>query len=196
MQRIMWSWTPGATVSCAALLCICCADTTSQVRGAATPLAPYSGHSAELFDDAIEPEAVGYSGGDQGIAPRNNPLLRERTQTGDAVVRARVVTITSSPEDNGHTWLIGLRRLETLAGKHAPDADFSFRVDERSPAAGLVRALEARLVGTTLVVFVREFGAPNSDGQLSGGQLHFHFAKDDAEELGAVRQASLLGDVQ
>ena len=129
---------------------------------------------------------MGY-GGDRAIAPKNDALLRERTQTGDAVVRARVVTVTSSPEDNGHTWLIGLRTLEKLAGKRPLDREFSFRVEGQGPAAGIVRALEARLVGATFVVFAREFDA---------GQLHFHFGKDDTDELGAVREASLLGDVR
>ncbi len=183
----MASWTAVGAISCAALLCICCADTTQEGRAPAAPLAPYIGHSTELFDDSIEPGAVGYSGGGAGVAPRSDSLLRERTQTGDAVVRARVVTVTSSPEDNGHTWLIGLRTLETVAGKRPPDSDFSFRVDGQGPAAGIVRALEARLVGATFVVFMRQFDA---------GRVHFHFGKDDTDELGAVRQASLLGDVR
>jgi hypothetical protein len=187
MQPFMATCPPCGAISCAALLCICCADTTQQARGPGTPLAAYTGRSAELFDDSIEPGAVGYTGADQGIAPKSDALLRERTQTGDAVVRARVVTVTSSPEDNGHTWLIGFRTLERLAGKRPPDNEFTFRVEGQGPAAGIVRALEARLIGATFVVFLREFDA---------GQLHFHFGKDDTDELGAVRQATLLGDVR
>ncbi len=156
----------------------------------------YSGHSAELFDDAIEPGAVGYGGAYRASEPKNDTLLRERTQNGDAVVRARVVTVTSSPEDNGHSWQIGLRTLETLAGKRPPDGDFTLRVEGQGPAAGIVRALEARLVGATFVVFVREFDAAKGGGQEVETQLHFHLGKDDADELGAVRQASLLGDVR
>lgn len=196
MQLVMRNWTAGGTILCAALLCICCADTTPQSRGTTTPLIPYTGRSAELFDDAIEPAAVGYSGGGQGVAPRSDALLRERTQTGDAVVRARVVTVTSNAEDTGPSWDIGLRTLETLAGKHAPDKDFTFRVGGQGVAAGIVRSLEARLVGSTFVVFMREFGSAGAGDQPAGRQLHFHFGKDDTDELAAVRQASLLGDVR
>ncbi len=196
MQRFRWSWTQAAATSCAALLCICCDGATPLPRTPGRVLPPYAGHSAELFDDSIEPTAVGYGGAYRETAPRNDTLLRERTRSGDAVVRARVVTVTSSPEDDGHSWQIGLRPLETLAGSRPPQGDFTLRVEGQGPAAGIVRALEARLVGATFVVFVREFEAGRTDGQDVDSQLHFHLGKDDDDEQGAVRQATLLGDVR
>jgi hypothetical protein len=147
----------------------------------------------------IEPSAVGYRGADEGGSPKDNALLRERTQTGDAVVRARVVTVTSEPELHGDGWRIGLRTLETVAGKRPPDGEFTFVVQGSAPAAGIVRMLEARLIGSTFVVFVRKFGH-DTGGDPGAGEsvadIHFHFAKDDKDELGAVRQASLLGEVR
>ena len=133
-------------------------------------------------------------------SPKDDALLRERTQTGDAVVRARVVTVTSGPESQGNGWRIGLRTLETVAGKRPPEGEFTFIVEGKAPAAGVVRMLEARLVGATFVVFVRTFGQAEAGGDVSAGgrvaELHFHFAKDDKDELGAVREASLLGEVK
>src|SRR5262249_53133926 len=82
----------------AAALCICCAGAGPSAARPGQPLAPYTGRATELFDDLIEPAAVGYQGADPGARPTADPKLRERTQTGDAVVRARVVTITSDPE--------------------------------------------------------------------------------------------------
>lgn len=148
----------------------------------------------------IEPAAVGYQGAIEGGSPRDDAMLRERTQTGDAVVRARVVTVTSGPESQGDGWRIGFRTLETIAGKRPPEGEFTFVVEGKAPAAGIVRMLEARLVGATFVVFVRTFGhagegvdpAPDP----GSAELHFHFAKDDKDELGAVREASLLGEVR
>ena len=72
----------------------------------------------------------------------------------------------------------------------------------KAPAAGVVRMLEARLVGATFVVFVRTFGHTGDGSDVGasdkekGAELHFHFAKDDKDELGAVREASLLGEVK
>jgi hypothetical protein len=190
------------TFSCAiaASLCICCGGAEAHARGPAGPLLPYAGHVTELFDDVIEPAAVGYQDADQGGAPKDDALLRERTQTGDAVVRARVVTVTSGPESQGHGWRIGLRTLETVAGKRPPEAEFTFVVEGKAPAAGIVRMLDARLVGATFVVFVRTFDhaddASDPGAAHGAAELHFHFAKDDKDELGAVREASLLGEVK
>jgi hypothetical protein len=143
---------------------------------------------------------VGYQGADTGGGAKDNALLRERTQTGDAVVRARVVTVTSEPESQGDGWRIGLRTLETVAGKRPPEGEFTFVVQGRAPAAGVMRMLEARLVGATFVVFVRTFGHADDGNDVGaddkGPELHFHFAKDDKDELGAVREASLLGEVK
>ncbi len=150
----------------------------------------------------IEPSAVGYRGADESGSFKDNALLRERTQTGDAVIRARVVTVTSEPELRGDGWRIGLRTLETVAGKRPPDdleREFTFVVQGAGPAAGIVRMLEARLIGSTFVVFVRKFGhdgGGDPGAAESVADIHFHFAKDDKDELGAVHQASLLGEVR
>jgi hypothetical protein len=191
-----------SAVVCAASLCICCGGAEAPARGPTVALSPYAGHATELFDDVIEPGAVGYQGADEGGTPKDNALLRERTQTGDAVVRARVVTVTSGPESQGDGWRIGLRTLETVAGKRPPEGEFTFVVQGKAPAAGVVRMLEARLVGATFVVFVRTFGHTGDGSDVGasdkekGAELHFHFAKDDKDELGAVREASLLGEVK
>lgn len=189
-----------AAVGCAVSLCICCAGADHEAQSPGPALPPYAGHVTELFDDVIEPAAVGYQGAIEGASPRVDAMLRERTQTGDAVVRARVVTVTSGPESQGDGWRIGLRTLETLAGKRPPDGEFTFVIEGKAPAAGIVRMLEARLVGATFVVFLRTFGHAGEGAdpapRRSSAELHFHFAKDDKEELGAVREASLLGEVR
>lgn len=142
---------------------------------------------------------MGYGGADEGGSRKDDALLRERTQTGDAVVRARVVTVTTGPEAKGNGWRLGFRTLETLAGKRPPEAEFTFIVEGNAPAAGIVRMLEARLVGATFVVFVRAFRHAEGRGQgddPGAAEPHFHFARDDKDELGAVREASLLGEVR
>ena len=188
---------------CAASLCICCGGAAEAPRAPGGPLLPYSGHDAALFDDAIEPVAVGYGSYgtvDTAASPKDDMLLRERTETGDAVVRARVVTVTSDSGTSGAGWRVGLHVLETIAGKRPPADDLTFLVGATAPAAGIVRTLEARLVGTTFVVFVREFGrapkAADDSGDERGAELHYHFARDDKDELGAVRRFSVLAEVR
>jgi hypothetical protein len=106
------------------------------------------------------------------------------------VVRARVVTITTRQEESGQSLLLGLHPLETLAGHHAPTAEFTLVVSPRSPAGGVLGATGSRLVGLTFVVFVRGFAREKDPGD-GDGELHFHLARDDKDEQNMVRAASL-----
>ena len=164
-----------------------CGGGNLEVRNPDRPLPPYVGHSTELFDDGIEPPAVGYPM-DAGGSPQTDTRVRERTQTGDAVVRARVRTVTSKVEDRGHSFQLGLHVVERLGGSGPLETDFTLPVAESDPAAGIVRAFDARLIGKTFVVFVREFSHPGApEGE--AGDLRFHVAADSADELKAVKAA-------
>jgi hypothetical protein len=181
------------------LISLCVAAPLSGCGGGASAnggraLPPYAGHAADLFDDGIEPLAIGYEL-DRGTPPKADNLLRERTQVGDGVLRARVTTVTSKREDTGQSWQLGMHTLERLGGDRAPDGDFTLQVAPHDPAAGIVRAFEGRLMGMTFVVFVREFARPGAPPE-EAGELRFHIARDDREELEAVRAAVLLGQVR
>jgi hypothetical protein len=190
---------PGGSASlvlalAAAVLLACvllaCGGGTPGARGPGRLLPPYTGHATELFDDGIEPAAVGFSL-DPSESPQADTRVRERTQTGDAVVRARVRTVTSRVENEGRSWQLGLHVLERLAGSGPLEEDFTLAVLPTDPAAGIVRAFEARLIGQSFVVFVRAFspvGAPPGDP----GDLHFHMAPETPDELKAVESAVLL----
>ncbi len=177
----------GAAVG-AALLMASCGGELPQAPAPVLP--PYTPRDAQLFDDRIEPKALGYEG--SASAGSDDQLLPDRTQASDGVVRARVVTVTSKVEDSGQSLLIGLHALETLAGHHAPTGDFTLVVPAKSPSAGLLGSMEGRLVGLTFVVFVRGFAAagPASERE-TDGDLHFHLARDDKDEQNRVRAASL-----
>jgi hypothetical protein len=178
-----------------ALILSACGGGTPEARRADRPLPSYGGHAVELFDDGIEPAGVGFQLGGQAEpghnAPRSDNLLRERTQVGDAVVRARVTTVTAKDEDRGRSWQLGLHTLERLGGTGPLEPDFMLRVGASDTAAGIVRAFEARLIGTTFVAFVREFGRPGGETE-----LHFHLAQDAKEEVDAVKSAVLLDQVR
>jgi hypothetical protein len=154
------------------------------------PLPRYDTEAAELFDDAIEPAAVGYTLDSTPSSKR--PHLRERTLAADAVVRARVVTLTSNHEEGEGSWQMGLRTIDTVAGKNPPGT-FTLRIKTSDPSAGIVRSNEGQIAGMTFVVFVHEF-AGGADG--APPELHFHVAPDSKDELDAVHQAALLGEVR
>jgi hypothetical protein len=152
-------------------------------------LPAYGGHEAALFDDGIDPQAVGYSL-EPAVSPRQDTLLRERTRLGDRVVRAQVTSITSTRNESGPTWQIGLHTLERLAGEREADPDFTLHVKATAPGAKVMRVFDRRLIGLPLLAFMREFEPTNGDGP---GELHFHLASQDKDELDAVRVAALPG---
>jgi hypothetical protein len=158
---------------------------------------PYGGHAADLFDDNIEPQAVGDTMAASGTDPRTDNLLRERTQVGDVVLRVRVMTVTEKRDDDGgRSWELSMHTQERLAGDHPPKdlgTDFVLRVDRTDPAAGIMRAFESSLVDKRFVAFLREFARQDNSGE---PDLHFHLAPDDKNELEAVKAAVLMGEVQ
>lgn len=170
------------------LLSTSCAGVTPGPLVPERRLPQYSGRAVALFDDRIEPQAVGYSL-EPTTPPQTDRLLHERTRTGDWVVRARVVSVTSLHTDSGPSWHIGFHTEERLAGDRPRDADFALRVTDADPGAGIVRTFDGRLIGKTFIAFLREFAREDGSGE---GDLHFHLAGGDKDELGAVRVAALL----
>ena len=149
------------------------------------PRPPYEGRALELFDDVIEPRAVGLALED-ARSPRTDPVLRERTQTADGVARVTVKTVTARGDGVEMEYLLAVNVVEKLTEGPLP-GELVVRVDRSSPSLGIVKSLDARLGGKTFVAFVREFAG--SDGE---PRWHFHFAPDTKDEVAAVSDAIAL----
>ena len=154
------------------------------------PVTPYAGRQADLFDDTIEPAAVGLDF-DKGYAPRLDKVLRERAQVGDAVLRVRVATVTAKKDGPEATYQLGLHTVEKLTGKAPPPADFTVTVGKSSEAHGIMKNFETRLVGYPFIAFVREFATTGGERE-----VHFHLAPDTKEVKMAVSDAMLLGELK
>jgi hypothetical protein len=148
------------------------------------PLPSYVGHATELFDDAIEPRAVGLSL-EQGPDPRSDPLLRERAQVSDAAIRVRVSTLTEKQDGAESLFLLGVHPVETLAGPFPPKEDFTVVVLPRTVSVGIVKSLGDAIVGKPFVAFIRAFVLSDGDRE-----LHFHFAPDTKPVVAAVREST------
>lgn len=154
------------------------------------PVTPYFGRQADLFDDTIEPAAVGLDF-DKGYAPRVDKTLRERAQTGDLVLRVRVATVTTKKDGPDATYQLGLHTVEKLAGKTTPPPDFTVQINKASESHGIMKNFESRLVGYAFVAFIREFSTPSGERE-----VHFHLAPDTKEVKLAVSDAMLLGELK
>ncbi len=150
-------------------------------------LPPFTGRSVELFDDAIEPRAVGLNL-EEAAQPRTDPVLRERTQTGDAVVRVRVETVTGSGDSESLKYELTLRILNVLAGQNAPKDILTVMVGRSSPSFGILKSFDTRLGGKQFIAFVREFQVGEDR------RFHFHFAPDAPDVAAAVKDAVDLAE--
>lgn len=143
-----------------------------------------------LFDDNIEPAAVGYAL--DVPSPKNDRFLRERALTADLVAKLRVQTVTADSIGDDTTYHLGVRVvLPTLApSPKIKDETLELVIRSQSPAFGIARALDQRLQGTTFIGFVHRFAS--ADG--TEVDLHWHLAPDSAEVLEAVKEAVALAD--
>jgi len=158
-------------------------------RPAQRPLPAYSGHVVALFDDGIEPAAVGITGEKRVYQPKYDPLFLERVQTADGVLRVRVVTVVSKQESRGTSFTLKLRTEKQLGGAHPPEEDFQVYVSPDAPSVGILKTLDSAIVGKRFVAFVRSFVRPDADAE-----LHFHLAPDTKEIVESSTDATVILD--
>jgi hypothetical protein len=173
----------------AMVMALGCGGSSSGAKGPTRPLPSYVGHSTELFDDDIEPKAVGLDLSQAPQLPRMDPVLRERTQVGDAVLRARIDTVTARSDGTRAHYDLGLHTLGQLAGEHPPTESFTVRIDQAAPSSTLLKNFQDRLGGKVFIVFLREFVRGDGDTE-----LHFHASPDDKDIAEAVKEAAALAD--
>ncbi len=186
--RLGASWITAAGFACLAWLAGC--DSGPNAHAPAAPLPAYGGDNADQFDDTIEAHAVGLEL-ETYAAPKNDLRLRARAQAADAVVRARIQTVTGEMGSGNRSYQLSFRTLAHLAGKRPIGDEFTVRIDKTSPSLGIVKNMEGQLVGKTLIIFAKAFG--RTDGERD---IHFHAASDSADVAAAVKEAVILDEVK
>jgi len=169
---------------------IACGPAGRVPRRAESSLPAYGGEPAELFDDGIDPAAVGLELGGSKIPPSRDEVFRERAQTADGILRARVKTVGGTAEGPDAAFTLTLEPVERLGGKRAPTVELTFRFERTSRAFGLIRSKGDALAGKTFVVFVREFAGDPAP------VWHAHLAADTKEVEAAVKEAAALRELR
>jgi len=147
---------------------------------------PYQGQATVLFDDRIDANAVGLA--DVAPAPRTDPVLKARAQAAEAVARVRVATVSTDSAGGKPAYRLS---LELLAGgvvvrRGLTDERIEIAVRPDSPAFGVVKWLDTRLIGRTFVGFFRRYGGADDI------ELRFHLSADGPEVLAAAHDAAAL----
>ncbi|HSN97597.1 MAG TPA: hypothetical protein VLS89_04835 [Candidatus Nanopelagicales bacterium] len=161
----------------------------AQTGGVDSDLPAYDGFALQVFDDNIDPAAVGLTL--ESPSPRGDRLLRERARTADVVARVRVNTVTVDSigdESTYHLWIqIG---YPPLATPRVADKTFELIIRPGSRAYGIAKAFDARLRGLTFIGFIRRFA-----GESGEPEIHWHLSPDTAEVAAVVREAIALGEL-
>jgi hypothetical protein len=177
----------GAVVGLAASACGKSRDPRMSYHASGLPL--WQGQVVELFDDNIDPTAVGMSM--EGPSPRSDRFLRERAQTADVVARLKVNTVTVETVGEDSRYRLGVQvGVPTLAKAKIDDRSFELVIRPNSRAYAIARAFDSRLRGMTFVGFVTRFAG--SDGE---PEIHWHLSADTREVADAVKEAVALGEV-
>lgn len=183
---------PLALVAALAAALACACGPAPGAKTAQPKAAPaYSGRPAALFDDSIEPAAVGLDM-ERDYNAKADKTLRERALAADGIFRARLSTVTKKNESNGSTYELALRSVEKLAGRTPSTGDsFLVNVQPASPALGIIRSFEARLVGKEFIAFVKTFSKEGGETE-----IHVHLAPASNEVRAAISDAVALEAVQ
>jgi hypothetical protein len=183
-------WTASAALLFLVLALLAASCTGNGGQGPSSPTRPlpsWSGRAADLFDDVIEPSAVGMDLQKQ-YTPKSDPQLRERAQVSDAVVRVKVSTVTAKTTGPEAVYQLGLHTVEKLSAKASPGDDFTVTITKASESHGIMKSFENRLVGYAFIAFVREFVRPDGDRE-----VHFHISPDNKDVKLAVGDALSVG---
>lgn len=160
-----------------------------QAGGDQGSLPAYDAWAQQVFDDSIEPAAVGLTF--ESPSPRGDRLLHERAKTADVVSRVRVSTVTVDTIGDTSTYHLGIQiGYPPLATPKVADRAFELIIPPRSRAHGIAKAFDSRLQGLTFVGFIRRFA-----GESGEPEIHWHLSPDTAEVVEVVREAVALGEL-
>lgn len=155
----------------------------------AASLPPWDGRARQVFDDNIDPAAVGLSM--EGPSPRSDPLLRERAQMAEIAARVRVQTVTVDQVGDQRTYHLGVQiGVPTLTPAKIPDRTMELVIRPSSGAFGIAKAFDSRLRGQTFIAFLHRFS--RDDGET---EVHFHLSPDTAEVAAAVKESVVLREI-
>lgn len=184
------AWLLAAALLVAASAAACGEPSTEARSPASLGLSPWSDRARVIFDDNIEPAAVGYTM--DVPSARGDKFLRERALTAELVARLRVQTVTVETIGDDSTYHLGVQvATPTLApNPRIEEKTLELVIRATTPAYGIAKALDQRMQGQTFIGFVSRFAS--ADG--SEIELHWHLAPDTADVAEAVKEAVALGE--
>lgn len=155
----------------------------------AANLPPYDASQANVFGDTIAPELFGIPG--DGRPAVEDPRLIPRTEQADAVLRARIATITRDQLDDQTSFIFVLRPVGPPILGTSPSSDsIELRLQPGHPSLQYVQHRQSALTGKTVLLFLRRY---NDGGDVV---LHFHVQPDDPSVIEAIERVKVLDELE
>lgn len=175
-------------IALAAVLASACGGEEARAPvSSGVPLEPWAGELQGLFDDTIEPAAVGLS--HDGRAASESPLLALRTRQAELVARMRLQTLTRDTRDETSSYALTFEVGQPPLRAGLDERAIELRLAEGSQAFELVSSVENTLRGRVFVGFVRRFRGED------GPELHWHLTTDSADVHQAVGVAATFDEL-
>jgi hypothetical protein len=141
-----------------------------------------------LFDDRIDPMAVGLAGVTEN--PRLDATLKARTQNAEVAGRMRVSTVSVDSVGGRPVYRLRFTLSEApVVARGFNGNQIEVALSDDSPAFGIVKWLDTKLIGYSFVGFFHRFAGSYEP------QIRFHLSPDDPQVLSAVRDASALSEL-
>jgi hypothetical protein len=157
-------------------------------KTAAEPPPEYlSERMAGLFDNSIEPAAIGFSG--QTTNEYRN-LLIERAQNAEFIVHARIATVSTEGHGDATRYSVTLKTVgEPIAGPRPPGGDINITLSPSDRSYRLARSRDMALVGTPVIALLRRFRTRE------GPSLRWYLAPDTEQTLAIIKQGLLFANM-
>jgi hypothetical protein len=155
--------------------------------GAAPTMAllPWEGHAKTLFDNGIDPAAVGLSL--DGTTPEEHPLIIARTSDSEIVALMKIQTLTEDTFGPRTSYTLIMQvEGQPLIPSRTPLRRFELRILRGMPAFGIVERLGSELRGRKFIGFLRRFGGAEEP------EWHWHLTAGTAAVAAVVRGAAAI----
>jgi hypothetical protein len=164
-----------------------CGAPQNPQAAALAALPPYKGRDTELFNDSIEPAALGMAMDRPHF--RGNQEFRERAQAAGFVGMAKITTVTVDKVEDRSTYHLRLTRVGAPFAGSDTSTTVDIDVRPHSAAYGLIHQVQTRAQGKTVTAMWKRY----REGEEA--VVHYYLAPDDAETVAAAKEAIALHEV-
>lgn len=150
-------------------------------------LPEYTGAAAKLFNDSIEPSALGLSL--EKVTFKNDAHFRERVQQADVVSEVEITTVTVGKTDEKSVYFLQFEPQQGYTKLGLASDMLELRVADGEGAYPLINMIQARARGRKLIGMWKRFREGNA------ATLHWYFAPDNEDTVSATKEALTLREL-